>query len=228
MAGIGLALVLCAPAVAATPRDEASAHTFLVATARLLHSVIDRRHEETTGVGAVITHVDADCPMSVPSLGSGTPGQQQVENQFAIAAEAEVIFAEIHPLGSAYHSFSRAVAHLRWTNPDLGRRIAAAGRQGDAIAALRAPDLCRQASLARTSNFTRTPPGIRAFVRRFSAATSTESLTTAELEQLATPLAGPGDLELVKQVHQLQQRVNRIITGLAGRGLPALHLALFK
>ena len=176
MAGIGVALVLCAPAAASTPRNEASAHTFLVAATHLLHTVIARPDEESAGVDAVIMHVDADCPQSVPSLGSGTLAQQQVENHFAIAAEAEVILAEVHPLRSTYHSFSRAVAHLQWSSPDRGRRIAATGRQ---------------------------------------------------LEHLVTPLASPGDLELVKQVHQLQQRANRIITGLARHGLPTLHQALF-
>jgi hypothetical protein len=226
IAGIGFAL-LFAPPAAATPRDETSAHTFLTATAHLLHTAIARRQEQATLINGLIGQVDSDCPHTVPaSLQAGPPAQQHFVVDFDAAIEGEVILAEVHPLRSAYGAFSQAVVHLQWSDQGLARRIAVAIAQARAVAALHGPDLCHQAKLARVSNFTRTPPAIRTFVRHFAAATSAQSSTTEELEQLVKPLASPDDLPLVRQVHQLQARVNRIIAQLALRGVAMLTRAL--
>jgi len=228
LAGIGLALVLCAPAAAATPQDATSTHVFLTAAKRFLLTTIVRRHQEAASVGALAAHVASTCPHAIPgSIRTGTPAQQATGEHFDIASEGEVIVAEIDPLRSAYASFTRAIVHLQWSDQDLNRRIAVAVRQAQAVAALRGPDLCREVSLARASGFRQTPPGIRAFVRRFAVATSSESSTTGELEQLMKPLAGPGDLALFSQVHQLQARTNRIISRVVLGGAATLARELY-
>ena len=227
-AAVGLALVLCAPAAAATPRDAASTHVFLTAAARLLHVTIAHRKQEAASANAVIAHVDSACPHAIPAtVRTGTPGQQTTAQVFAIASEGEIILAEIRPLRAAYSSFSHAVAHLQWSEQRLNRQVAVAVRQALAVARIGRIDLCREAGLARASNFQQAPPGLRAFVRRFVAATSSPSPTVTELEQLMKPLAGPGDAGLIEQVHQLQVRVNRSITHLTLGAVPKLVRALF-
>jgi hypothetical protein len=226
IAGVGLALVLCAPTAAAASGDASSSHVFLTATARFLHTTIARRHQEAAAVDALIAHVDSDCPDAVPvSLQKGTTAQQNTAMLFQLALDGELAVAEIGPLRSAYASFDRAIAHLQWSDHDLHRRIALAVKQARATAAIRAPDLCGQASLAAESNFTAAPPAIRTFVRRLDQANSSESTTTGQLIALVARFAGPGDAGLIKRVDQLQKRTEAIIKRLSLRGLVTLTRA---
>jgi hypothetical protein len=229
IAVIAAALVPCPPAAAASLSDAASTHAFLSAWGRDLRTTVDRQHQEAAAVDAVIENVESTCAHVIPSgLGSaGTAAQKRSVRTFAYAAQGELVLALIHPLRSPYLTFTRRIVHLRWSNPALNRETATAVRRVRALVALRTPDLCRQAALAQRANFNRTPPAIRAFVKRYVALTSAASPSTDDLLTLMKPLADRRDLDLLGRVRRLERRVSGIDSHLVSRAGPRLGDALF-
>jgi hypothetical protein len=221
--------MLCAPAAAASPGDAASTHAFLTAWGRVLTTTLDRQHEEAAAVDAVIEHVESTCAHVIPSsLGSaGTAAQKRTVRTFAYAAQGELVLALIHPLRSPYRTFTRRIVHLRWSNPALNLETATTLRRLRALLVLRIPDLCRQARFAQASNFSRTPPAIRAFVKRYVALTSAAAPSTDDLLTLMKPLADRRDLDLLGRVRRLERRVSGIDSHLVSRAGPRLGDALF-
>jgi hypothetical protein len=227
IAGIVAALVLSAPAAAASRHDAASTHAFLVADARALRAAIAQQSQEAAAVNGLIEHVANVCPHVIPaSLRCGTLDQQNTSTAFMVVGFDEVAFAEFGATRGVEAGFDRATAHLRWSNQALNRRIATSRRRGLALRALRPPDICQQAAIAEASNFARTPPAIRSFVRRFEAAAADPSSRVEDEVRLMTPLAKPRDLPMIRRVLRLQRRLSAILTRLADRGVSRLGDAL--
>jgi hypothetical protein len=151
----------------------------------------------------------------------------ETEHAFVVAGDGEVELAAIGPFRHASETFIRAISRLRWSSQAVNRRVAAAVRQVRAVLALRPPDLCRQAAIARVASFTRTPPAIRTFARRFVMAAFAPSSSADELAHLMKPFADPHDLAAIKRVDVLQRREGAILSPLTYSANTRLDRALF-
>jgi hypothetical protein len=228
IAAIAVALMACAPAVAASPTDAASTHTFLTALERVLNATIVGHHRVAAAIEGLVEHVESTCPHAIPASlgGDGTPAQKRTVAAFSAASLGEVSVALIDPFRSAYGRFFRTIVHQRWSSQTLNRDVATSVGAARALLVLRIPDLCRQAMLAHASNFRRTPPAIRAFVKRFVALASPASPSTDDLLALMKPLADPRDGALLKSVRRLEGRINGIDSRVGFRGANRLFRAL--
>jgi hypothetical protein len=219
--------MLWVPAAGATTPDAASTHRFVTAAARALHATIADRRQERAAADALIERVASVCPHALPSPHRvGPPAEAKTVSWFLAAAGDELILAELRPLRRPYESFDRAISHLRWSSQRLSRQVAAVRRQVRGVYALRPVDLCQEASIGRRSSFTRTPPRILSFVRRFAALTSDAIPTIDEMAGRMKRFADPGDLAAIDRVHSLQRRTDAFFSPLTVSGQDRLVRAL--
>ncbi|HUA02919.1 MAG TPA: hypothetical protein VMB27_03380 [Solirubrobacteraceae bacterium] len=214
IAAIVGALVLAWPAVAvADTLDATSTQTFLTAAIPFERAAIARHGQEVAAIDALIGHVQSACPDAVPAnLAAGSPAQQHTLGAFRDAALLELSLAALRPVKSAARIEIAHTAKLRWTNATLNKRFAAYIREGRALLALRAPDLCVQARAAAQSDFAAVPPRTKAFIARYRAAAPNSAPTLAGLAHWMKPFATPAERASIERLHALEAKFERVLS----------------
>jgi len=131
------ALVLSTGVAAASPRDVASTHAYLVTDYAVLHATVSK----WSAVEANIDKLDARFRAQCPHVGEGSP-QSEEEQKLSLEVAGALWATGYHTNATVVHGFIKAVSRLTWSNPAITRAARRLTKALGEMTALAVPDLC--------------------------------------------------------------------------------------
>jgi hypothetical protein len=141
-----------ARAFAAPSENVSSTHTALVAAYTALHSIVATWPNVEAQLQALDRRFAAECPLA----GLGSP-ENEPEGRMAYELTGALWAVGYHADASIAQRFIRTVSPLRWTNPELTRRMHAYITGLREMIALQVPNLCGEVHSWSASGFQTVP-----------------------------------------------------------------------
>lgn len=206
---IGLVLAPASMAAIAT-QDVVATSTFLTAATRFYRADLGLFGRERAAQNAFITHIRTTCPHAIPgSLKTGTARQQAVWFAFSLEAVFELGMTGFDAAKPAVRPFDMDLSRLRWTDPALNRSVRTVTLQFSGLLSVRSPDLCDQASQARTSDFSGLPPASRHFLNTIPVTTTPGGDGLLSLARKMRPYVTRADSGAFQRFLALDARIGR-------------------
>lgn len=158
---LAVLVVLAGAQAKASADDVAATHAYLQAAAALGRSAV-------AGIPAVQARAEAlngEVARGCPRAGAGS-GEDEATQPMAHDVTSDLWAIAYGHNARAIEAFSRAVAHLRWSDARVTRLVAAEARGLRVLAGLHKRDLCADVRAWAVSGFTVTPAGVQAFDER--------------------------------------------------------------
>jgi hypothetical protein len=160
-----LALGLAPTATAAaSSRDVASTHTYLVADYAVLHTTVSG----WSRVEAAIGKLDAKFASECPHVGAGSP-QSEEEQKLSLEVAGALWATGYHANAGAVTSFVKTVGHLTWSNPATTRAARRLTKALSAMTSLAVPPLCADVRTWAAGGYTAVPVDVTAYAKHVEA-----------------------------------------------------------
>jgi hypothetical protein len=196
LAALSLGIAPAGALAAATARDEASTHRYLLASYGALHAVVTT----WSSVEADARKLDLKLHSECPAVGAGSPQSEQ-EQELSTEVAGALAASYAHTDAAVLRSFVRQVSPLRWSSPSIGRRARRLVRGRRALSFLPIPNLCSDVSQWRAGGFGAAPASTRSYNQRV------EAIDINEIPlRLLAPYERPADRALAAQVARLSKR----------------------
>jgi hypothetical protein len=185
---------------AATARDEASTHLYLLASYRALHTVVTT----WSSVEADARKLDLKLHTECPDVGAGSPQSEQ-EQELSTEVAGALAASYAHTDALVLRTFARQVNPLRWSSPSIARRARRLVQGRHALSLLPIPNLCSDVSQWRAGGFGAAPANTRSYNRRV------EDIDINEIPlRLLAPYERPADKALSARVEHLSKRFSEL------------------
>jgi hypothetical protein len=198
---VSAAFALTVPAALARAgaRDVAATLSYIRADYALVRAAKARRGSEEAALQGLLRGVRRECPRAAAESPQN-PDSEQLSNEVVGALIVIGTRAQKQPIGA----FTRAIASLRWSNPELTSTIRSYAGKLQTLSGLAAPSLCADVRAWSASRFQMLPPRTTLFDQRYKAA----NVPIGELpERLLAPYEGPGQKAILRSVRQLEGQV---------------------
>jgi hypothetical protein len=214
-----LALTASSTSARAGAGDLAATQAYLRANYALVHA---GRTDVAVGEAAVkrlLGKVRGECPRAA----AGSPEDPSAE-QLSNEVVGAMTIAALRPAGGAIRAFVRAVAPLRWSNPQLTRQAAAYARKLKALVALEPPDLCADVRAWSAGGFHALP----ATTTQFDLLFTRVDVTLGEVPtRLFEPYERSSERAIIARTKRLEDQLTEAearAVALWGKALEALAL----
>jgi len=166
-----------AGAGAASSRDVASTHAYLVADYAVLHTTVSGWSRVETAIGKLDTKFASECP----HVGAGSP-QSEEEQKLSLEVAGALWATGYHANARAVESFVKAVGHLTWSNPATTRAARRLTKALSAMTSLAIPPLCSDVRAWAAGGYGAVPADVTAYARHVEA---------IEIDQIPRKLLAP-------------------------------------
>ncbi len=197
-----LALAVTPTRALAMPQDVAATHAYIDANFTFAKASQARAAIAQAATVRLTSRVARECR----DAGAGSPENeesQKVSYEAAGALWSVVYGADAGPI----RAFVRAVAPLRWGNPELTHAAQTYARSLHELSTLVLPDLCADVRTWSAGGFRTLPATTTSFDRHVEAI---EGHTIAP--RLLAPYERPGDRSIVERTTQLETKLEHIET----------------
>jgi hypothetical protein len=153
-----------ARARAASARDAAATHAYIVADHALAQALVGRIGRAQAKVERLDRTLASECP----DVGAGAPqteAAQPMSYEVAVALWSTSYGLSAGPIGT----FRAKIARLRWSDGAITRAARAFASALYELASLPLPDLCAQVGEWKRSGFQTIPPGVVSLTARVEA-----------------------------------------------------------
>jgi hypothetical protein len=187
-------------APAASPRDVASTHAYLLADYAVLHTTVSGWSRVESAIAKLDAKVGSECP----HVGAGSP-QSEEEQKLSLEVAGALWATGYHANAGAVKSFVRAVGHLSWSNSATTRAARKLTKSLAEMASLSVPPLCSDVRTWALGGYGAVPADVTQYAKHVEA---------IEIDQiprrlLAPFLQGP-DRALAARDEQLNKRFEEL------------------
>jgi hypothetical protein len=184
------------PALAASSRDAAAAHTVLEAGYQALRSVLRTWPRVEVSLRSLNLRFARECP----NVGAGSP-QTEAEKRLSYEVAGALWATAYHADAAIVHRFVHRVTGVRSSNPRLNRRVHRfLGGLGEMLA-LQVPDICADVRAWTASGYRRIPSSTLQYDKHVEAID-----VEIPSPKLAEPYIVPADRVLL---HKLERLITR-------------------
>jgi hypothetical protein len=188
---------------AATPRDGASTHAYLVAGYAALHATVATWPAVEANIHKLNRRVKAECP----EVGAGSP-QSKEEQKLAYETAGALWATGYRTDAKIVQKLVRAVSPLRWSNQAVNRAARKFVKGLREMVALQVPDLCGDVRAWSAGGFGPVTPTTEQYVRH------AEAIEVKEIPRgLLRPYVQPADKGLVATDERLALRFEELEIG---------------
>jgi hypothetical protein len=152
-----------APAALASGGDAASTRAYIQANYKLVQGARARIGSSEAALKAVLAHVRSECPKA-----AARSPQNHDSEQLSDEVVGAIVIAGLRPNLPAVHLFTRAVAHLRWSNSKLTGTLQSYARKLSVLSTLAPPDLCGDVRAWVAGGFQTLPASTVSFDARYT------------------------------------------------------------
>jgi hypothetical protein len=195
-----LAVGLPPAGAAATPRDIASTHAYLVAAYTALHAVVSK----WSAVEADIHKLDLKFRAECPAVGAGSP-QSEEEQKLSYEVAGALWATGYHTDAKVVRAFVKAVNRLSWSNPAITRSARKLTKGLHEMTVLPVPDLCGDVRLWAAGGFKAVPATTKQYDRHV------EAIEVKEIpRRLLAPYVQPADKALRARAERLATKFEEL------------------
>jgi hypothetical protein len=163
LAVLTLALVP-AGATAASSRDIASTHAYLVADYAVLHTTVSNWSRVEAAIGKLDGKFHTECP----HVGAGSP-QSAEEQKLSLEVAGALWATGYHTNAGVLRSFVKAVGHLTWNNAATTRAARRLTKALTAMTSLAVPPLCADVRTWAAGGYGAVPADVTAYAKHVEA-----------------------------------------------------------
>jgi hypothetical protein len=195
-----LAVGLTPSGAAATPRDVASTHAYLVAGYAALHAVVTKWSSVEADIHKLDLRFRAECPL----VGAGSP-QSEEEQKLSYEVAGALWATGYHTNAKIVQAFVRAIKPLRWSNPAITRSAHKFATGLHEMTTLPVPDLCADVRSWAAGGYKAVTANTEQYDRRV------EAIEVKEVpRRLLIPFLQPADKGLIARVLHLATKFEEL------------------
>lgn len=160
-----LALGLAPSATAAaSSRDVASTHAYLLADYAVLHTTVSGWSRVETAIGKLDSKFASECP----HVGAGSP-QSEEEQKLSLEVAGALWATGYHANANAVKRFVKTVSHLTWSNPATTHAARRLTKALTAMTSLAVPPLCSDVRTWTAGGYGAVPADVTAYAKHVEA-----------------------------------------------------------
>jgi hypothetical protein len=192
-----LAAVAVAMPATALASDASSTQAYLQANYQLVSYFSSHLRAAEAEDSGILAGVRRECP------GAAAESPQDVDSeQLSNEVIGTMVTTVIQHHLAALQRFTRAVAHLRWSDAALTRAIRSYAAKGEVLSSLAVPRLCADVKAWVVGDYKTLPASTVSFDRRFMPAW----VAPGELPRSLAAYETPEDRALAQRTHHLEQQ----------------------
>lgn len=187
-------------AIAASPRDVAATHAYLVADYAVLHTAVSTWSRVESAIGKLDARFGAECPHA----GAGSP-QSEEEQKLGIEVAGALWATGYHTNAQAVQGFVKAVGRLTWSNPATTRAARSLTKGLTEMTKLAVPPLCSDVRTWAAGGYGAVPADVTQYAKH------AEAIEVKQIpHRLLAPFLQGSDRGLAARDEQLNTRFEEL------------------
>jgi hypothetical protein len=192
--------------------DRSSARVFIKAATLYLEVAAKNQNQSTDSMQSFVAEVKSTCPNVIENSSSfTTANEQQTLDAVMTEASYELAYALEVPLRSQAQLLLARIGTLPWKSKAARRGVSRYVAANTRTLAIRLPNLCDDATAAKSSGYEVIPADTRQFLHDVS----TTAPSLGDLASVIAPLAGAAGRRTAARLYNLQAEINYFADSIA-------------